>query len=316
MATTRPAPATSSSRTVVSRGPSRYRPMARPGSPGRWDRNSILAAFRAWVAEVGTVPRRIDWSGERPDEAGGTQRRWMTEHPRWPSSSCVAAHFGTWSAALDAARLPARRLTFDSSVSQRVQEARRLALSGMPIRRIAEQLEVSPSSVHNYLRARECPDCRGPVTNPNAVRCAACSAHQPTITRAWTRPAVRAAIREWQAEHGRSPSYREWTPSRLSPGRWEAESPRWPSASVVCDLYAGHAEPWNHALRDAGGTVSFRRWSDASVRSALAEFWVRSGYEPRTSDLATAEWRGPHPATMRRRYGSVAKAWRTLGPAP
>jgi Homing endonuclease associated repeat len=316
MATTHPAPANGSSRTEVGRRLSRYLPMAHPGSPGRWDRESILVALRAWVAEVGAAPRRIEWSGERPDEAGGAQRRWMVEHPRWPSSSCVASHFGTWSAALEAAGLPARRLTFDSSVIQRVHDARRLAASGMSIRSIAEQLDVSASSVHNYLRARECPDCGGPVTNPNAGRCAACAVHRPTITRTWTRQAVRTAIREWAAEHGRPPSYRDWTPSRINPGLWEAESPRWPSAAVVCDLYAGRSDSWNHALRDAGGPVRFQRWSDASVRRALSEFWLRNGNPPRSSDMAAGDWRGPHPATLRRRYGGAADAWRILGPVP
>lgn len=71
--------------------------------------------------------------------------KWMDEHPRWPSSSCVAAHFGSWSAALAAAGLPARRLTFETSVADRVTSARRLADGGMTIRAIARALGVSRS---------------------------------------------------------------------------------------------------------------------------------------------------------------------------
>jgi hypothetical protein len=269
-----------------------------------------------WFAETGRPPRRNDWSGERPGEAGHSQRKWMREHPRWPSSSCVAGHYGSWSAGLQAAQLPARRLTFDSSVAERVHDARRLSAAGLSARRISVLLGVSVSRVHDYLHARDCPDCGGPVTNPTADRCSACVVGQATVSRAWTREDVRAAIRRWQAECGAAPSYRDWTPSRQSPGRWEAESPQWPSAAVVCELYRYRPDPWNAALRDAGAAVRMRRWSDESVRSALAGFWVQTGRAPRWPDLADAEWQGPHSVTLRRRYGGVAAAWNALGPAP
>ena len=68
-----------------------YRPQAHPGHRDRWSRAAILAALRDWVALTGRPPRRQDWSGERPGRASAAQKRWMREHPRWPSSSCVAA---------------------------------------------------------------------------------------------------------------------------------------------------------------------------------------------------------------------------------
>lgn len=100
METTRPARATCTSRTAVAASPSRYSPMAHPGTRDRWERASIIDALQAWVAQTAAVPRRNDRSGERPAEAGIAQRKWMAEHPRWPSSSCAAAHFGSWSAAV------------------------------------------------------------------------------------------------------------------------------------------------------------------------------------------------------------------------
>ena len=316
MAITRPAQANGLGRTAVGAAPSRYAPVAHPGIPRRWNRETIIAALRAWVAETGCAPRRQDWCGERPAEAATAQRKWMLEHPRWPSSSCVRRHFGSWSAALEAAVLPARKLTFESSVAERVHAARRLAATGMGPRAIAAELAVSVSSVHNYLRAGQCPDCGGPVTNPRAQRCAACAVHEPTIERVWTRERVRAAIRDWLAEHGRAPAYRDWTPSRARPGRWEAESPRWPSAAVVCDLYRERDDPWNSALVDAGAKIRFQRWSDDTARAALAAFWIQTGRPPRASDLCGHVWHGPHPATLRRHYGSLTGAWQTLGPAP
>ena len=103
-------------------------------------------------------------------------------------------------------------------MAERVAAARRLAGAGVPVAAIAAALSVSASSVHNYLSAAPCPGCGGPVTNPNAARCAACTAHEATVARTWTRDAVRTALRAWEAEHGRMPTYREWTPSRTQPG--------------------------------------------------------------------------------------------------
>jgi hypothetical protein len=316
MATSRSAHARPPSRAEVAAPAPRYAPVRHPGVPHRWDRASIGRALREWVAETASVPRRAEWCGEQPARAGSAQRKWMAEHPRWPSSSCVATHFGSWSAALEAADLPARSLTFHSSVAERVEAARRLAAAGLGLRAIAQALEVSVSSVGNYLRARPCPDCGGPVTSPRATRCGDCTAHEPAVARAWTREAVSDAIRDWHAEHGHPPTYHEWTPSRMSPGLWEAQSPRWPSAAVVCDLYRDRDDPWNAALVDAGASVRFRRWSDDAIRAALGGFWTRTGRAPTATDLRDPAWRGPRAPTLRRRYGGVAAAWRALGPAP
>ena len=316
MASVRPASAPTSDRAALAGSPTPYAPLLHPGSPGRWDRDSIIGALRDWAAELGSAPRRQDWSGERPRSAAPAQRKWMREHPRWPSSSCVAAHFGSWSKALAAATLPSRCLTFEDSVSERVEATWRLAAAGHTLRSIADQLGVSVSSINNYLRAHACPDCGGPVTNPRATRCRTCTAHEPTIPRAWKREGVRRAIREWQLEHGRPPRYHEWTPSRTEPGRWEAESPRWPSAAVVCEHYGEHGDPWNAALADAGAEIRFRRWSDDAIRAALAGFWARTARAPRAADLRTDAWQGPTAATIRRRYGTIERAWDLLGPVP
>jgi hypothetical protein len=140
--------------------------------------------------------------------------------------------------------------------------------------------------------------------------------HEPSVPRTWTREDVRGAILAWTEEHRCAPSYRDWTPSRHWPSLWELESPRWPSASAVCRLYAGQPDPWNAALSDAGAGHRHRRWSDAAVRLALANAWTRLGRPPVPGDVAAAEWDGPSAQTLRRRYGGLAAAWRALGPVP
>lgn len=316
MAITRPAQADRSGRTGVAPERAGYAPMTHPATPGRWDRRSIVEALSAWVAETNTVPRRTEWTGERPELAPAAQRKWMREHPRWPSSSCVAAHFGSWSKALRAAGLPARTLTFDNSVVERVETAWRLVADGHTIRETAEHLGVSISTINNYLRAATCPQCGGPVPSPQARRCITCTAREPTRPSPWSRESVRQAIRAWTEEHGVPPRYRDWTPSRSAPGRWEAESPRWPSAAAVCELYRERPEAWNAALADAGVRVCSRRWGDDAVRSALAAFWTRVGRPPTEADLRRGDWQGPSSRTLRRRYGDLERAWQTLGPAP
>ena len=187
------------------------------------------------------MPRRNDWSGERPGEAGVAQRKWMREHPRWPSSSCVAAHFGSWSAALDAAGLPVRKLTFETSVADRVHTAAPAGRRGHDRSRdrpIARCLAVERPQLPS---GPALPGCGGPVTNPSAERCAACAASRPTVSRVWTRAEVRTAIRDWRPSTGARPRTVTGRPLARDPGRWEAESPRWPSAAVVCDLYADAA---------------------------------------------------------------------------
>jgi hypothetical protein len=109
-------------------------------------------------------PRRIDWCGSAPERAGSAQRKWMREHPVWPSASCVTAHFGSWS---EAAGLKARSLTFDVPVAERVAEARRLHAAGLGIGRIAAEIGVSRSSAANYVRASRCPQCGAALLSPS-----------------------------------------------------------------------------------------------------------------------------------------------------
>jgi hypothetical protein len=92
----------------------------------------------------------------------------------------------------------------------------------------------------------------------------------------------------------------------------ETQSPRWPSAAVVSDVYGD----WNSAVLEAGARVRLTRWDDDAIRAALAAFWTRRGRPPRTADLRHPVWPGPSAETLRRRFGGLRAAWEALGPVP
>ena len=82
------------------------------------DRRAIVGALRGPMRR-GAAPRRR--AGRVA--ARRVDGRW---HPRWPSSSCAAAHFGSWGEAPASTWIPA----FESSVAERVESAQRLAAGG------------------------------------------------------------------------------------------------------------------------------------------------------------------------------------------
>jgi hypothetical protein len=136
----------------------------------------------------------------------------MREHPRWPSSSCVVTHFGSWSAALAAAGLPARSLTFDSSVAERVEAAQRMARAGLALRAIARALD----DRHDPWNAA--------LAEAGAV----------ARFRRWSDDAIRAALAGFWARTGRPP-----TAADLRDPTWEG-----PGASTLRRRYGGVAAAW------------------------------------------------------------------------
>ena len=303
MATVRPARTSAPGRAALAPPPAGYAPMRHPGRPHRWDRDSILDALRTGSRRPGVAPASGLVRGA-PDDAPPAQRKWMGEHPRWPSSSCVAAHFGSWSKALQAAGLSRRVLTFEESVAERVEAAWRMAAAGQTIRAIADQLGVSVSSVHNYLRARTCPDCGGPVPArwPRAASPAP-RICRPFSARGHPRPCA-TRFSPGLEEHGRPPTYHEWTPSRTRPGRWEAESPRWPSAAVVCDVYRDRADPGTRRspMPASLSVPALERRCDPLRARCLLD-----AHRPAADGRATSEPDGTgRPRARWRRYGSVS----------
>jgi len=67
-------------------------------------RDDVVRALREWVTEHGRAPAQAEWGWQ-----AGSRSPWVREFPRWPSSSSVRTHFGTWNVALEAVEAPLRR---------------------------------------------------------------------------------------------------------------------------------------------------------------------------------------------------------------
>lgn len=289
---------------------------------GTWSRVRIIEAMRAWRREEGRAPRSYDWAPDtgramgmlRPEPA-----RFETEHPRWPSTSCVRDHFGSFSAALRAAGFPARIPPRELSRPERVAAARRLRERGWTVARIADDLLVAESTVRCYLNATPCPACGEPVTTAwlgrSAKTCQPCAARANKAP-AWTRDTVLAALREWAKETRAAPKRDDWaaTPNRgrARNEKWSREYPRWPSAAeVVTHVPAG----WNAALAEAGLALRLSpRWTRERILAALREQARRTGRVPTPRDWARAT-PGIHPgrSTVTRMFGTWRAAIAAAG---
>ena len=97
-------------------------------------RRSSWRSARGW-GETGCPPRR---AGLVRRAAPNGRGRAAQVDGRAPALAELARawprHYGSWSAALQAADLPARGLTFETSVAERVQATRRLAAAGLGLR--------------------------------------------------------------------------------------------------------------------------------------------------------------------------------------
>ncbi len=74
----------------------------------------------------------------------------------------MARHFsGSWAAALTTAGYPTAIQQYDTSLAERVQNARCLAAGGMSRPAIADALGVGVAGVYRYLSAGACDSCGG-----------------------------------------------------------------------------------------------------------------------------------------------------------
>jgi hypothetical protein len=87
-----------------SRPPRCRRCASRAARPLAWDGESVLAAYRAWQAETGSRPLKVDWCPELSQS-----EKWHSGFPRWPSAGEVDGVFGRWGELVAAAGDPPTR---------------------------------------------------------------------------------------------------------------------------------------------------------------------------------------------------------------
>lgn len=290
----------------------RWQPPERLVAHGTWTRERVLEALRDWARELGEPPRQHEWAIAHAREVGlenGRVRRWMTEHPRWPSSTTVVKYFGSWSAGLEAAGLREERMApWELSLPERVATARRLSGEGVPLVEIAPLLHVDSATVRRYLRAHLCPDCGGPVVSPRGRRCTSCA---PKVRpRNWASQSLLLALRAWGDEHGAPPSTEDWSPSADRRRRWAREYPRWPSATQVQCAFG----TWGAALEAAGYQVE--RWERETILAALRGLARERGRPPKQADLWPKRAGVPSNDVIVARFGSFTAALTAAGFQP
>lgn len=293
----------------------RWRPAEHHTAQGTWSKEAILRALRDWRRLTGQPPRIYEWSPTTARALGAYNARcrvWEQQHPRWPSSTTVCAHFSTWAAALAAAgmKVPSRRPP--GTLRERVDTARRLYAAGLLQAEIAELLEVQRSTVSTYLSAQRCacgePAIRSRSTPPLCRQCA-----RTRRAPAWDRDNVMAAYREWKAQTGRRPTQTEWSPHLLArSAKWHREFPRWPTIAEVDTVFGR----WG-ALVEAAGDGRWHRepkWTREQALAAVESLADALGRTPRTIDLNGSG--APSVDSIRTLFGSWEAALHELGRHP
>jgi hypothetical protein len=292
-----------------------YAPRQRTAPPGTWNRRRIVAALRDWTELVGTPPRSYEWA---PASAAARARRtpasalWAARHPRWPSTSTVVRHFGSWNSALTAAGLPLGRPSTAPARerSERIADAQRLARAGMTSQAIGNAIGVAARTVRAYLNAGHCRECGAFVVTAGA-RCPSCAARHGRPPER-SREEVVDAIRAWAGETGRPPTQAQWRPTADARSRWAREYPRWPSYMTVTTLFG----TWRAALEEAGHRANRRIWTRPEILAALERWMSDHGRPPRQSELTYASAGMPTMNTIRRHFGSYAAALEAAGAEP
>ena len=252
----------------------------------RWDRQGVISALRRWTRLEGQLPSSEAWLGGR--HAHG---RWAREYPRWPSTAVVNSRFGSWNAAMAAARLPVTPYAYtDEDVIDALRaDARRLGRT--PTR---EDWRVRDPSVPGI----------GAVIRHfgswnTGLRAAGLKAtHEVGI---WTPERALAALRRDAARRQRTPLRGDW--SRATRSR--------PNSGTVEKLFGS----WNGGLRAAGLEPNSEpgKWTRTSVLDALRRLERQLGRQPTSSYLTRPPPGYPNVAVIRRKLGSWGAVCRELG---
>jgi HNH endonuclease len=144
-----------------------------PRPPVPWTQSRVIEAIRDWAGEMGGPPVPEEWGRKDrgPVSAGGL--RWERERPRWPSAATVRARCGSWAEAIEKAGFTPSRPRPEGTCAERIEAAQRMAGAGHSAAVIADQLGVTASTVHRYLRPGRCRECGAPVVSSSTGYCLA-----------------------------------------------------------------------------------------------------------------------------------------------
>jgi hypothetical protein len=278
---------------------------------GTWTPERIIAAFHAWVDQTGGPPMAYEWdvsAGRKHGLIGAeVETKWEREHPLWPSRGAVEWHFGSWQRALEAAGLPFRPAP-EMTLNERVDAARRMIATGLSRIQVADQLQVTPGSVRNYLLARRCATCDGYIIRGDAGTCRDCARRvRQEQRREFTAAEIVDLVRQWADETGAPPTEADWRRLRDSDdvNKWEAEYPRWPIVRDVLKQFGAFPD----AITAAGFRPTVRFWTLEEARESIVALADRLGHTPTTTELADAATRREAPSvpTIISLFGSTVR---------
>jgi hypothetical protein len=266
-----------------SRPPRCRRCASRAARPLAWDRESVLGAYRAWQAETGSRPLKVDWSPELAQS-----EKWHSGFPCWPSAGEVDGVFGRWGELVAAAGDPPTR--------PRPRWTRERALAAL--QELADELGRAPRS--SDLAGYPGMPSVGTVRTLFGSWAAALGEFGASPYRVVRSDGeLIAALRAVRRELGRPPR-----PSDLQRGRPRVATLRRRFGSWHATLSAAGIEP-----------VPARRWPRERILDALGAWTVARGHAPRPADWRAGDPDGGRPSSqvVVRRFGSWASALDAAG---
>lgn len=256
---------------------------SRAARPLAWDRESVLAAYRAWQMETGSRPLKVDWSPELPQS-----EMWHRGFPGVPSAGEVDGVFGRWGLLVASAGDPPAR--------PRPRWTRERVLAAL--RELADELARVP-------RSRDLLDYPG-MPSLGSLR-KLFGSWGAALNELGLEPyrvvqsdgELIAVLRAAQRELGRTPR-----PSDLELAR--------PRAKTLRRRFGS----WEAALREAGiAPLPPRRWPRERIIGALRAWAHAHGRPPRASEWRPGDPNGERPSAqvVVSRFGSWALALKAAG---
>jgi len=253
-----------------------------------WEREQIATAMREYARQHGHPPTTLAW--KQRDRAG-----------RWPAAATVIKRFGSWSAALQAARLP---LSVQSTrprswKPETVLEALRdfTALHERP----PNTVELAPA--HGLPSAGTVTRHFGSVERAYAAA-GLDPPPSPNPASDWDQASSTAALAAFTREHGRPPVYNEW----------QRAGPDHPGGATVKRLFGS----WTEALIAARVAKRNPVWDRQSIILAMRAWTTKHGRSPSRKDWKTSDPTASRPiyATVVGRFESWPAALQAAGVLP